>query len=87
MQMLLLDFLDAFCRHFGNDGAILTEGRFITGHSLTNSIFDFQGELDWEDEPAVVSNLTMLAIFGIEDPVRPEVSNRRVHVVFVRNWL
>ena len=45
---------------------------------MTNFIFNFQGELDWEDEAAVVSNLTMLAIFGIEDPVRPEVSNRIV---------
>jgi Ca2+ transporting ATPase len=28
---------------------------------------------DWEDELAVVSELTCLGIVGIEDPVRPEV--------------
>lgn len=31
------------------------------------------GVPDWEDESAVVSELTCLAIVGIEDPVRPEV--------------
>lgn len=29
---------------------------------------------DWDDELAVVSELTCLGIVGIEDPVRPEVS-------------
>ena len=29
--------------------------------------------IDWEDEKAVVSNLTCIAIVGIQDPVRPEV--------------
>ena len=31
---------------------------------------------DWEDEFAVVSELTCLGIVGIEDPVRPEVSDK-----------
>lgn len=30
---------------------------------------------DWEDEEAVVSDLTALGVVGIEDPVRPEVSS------------
>lgn len=32
------------------------------------------GEIDFESEEAVVSNLTLLAIVGIEDTVREEVS-------------
>jgi len=30
-------------------------------------------EPDWDKEDVVISNLTCLAIVGIEDPVRPEV--------------
>lgn len=33
------------------------------------------GVPDWEDEDAIVKDLTCLAIVGIEDPVRPEVPN------------
>ena len=29
---------------------------------------------DWEDEDEIVSELTCVAVVGIEDPVRPEVS-------------
>ncbi|CAL4080522.1 unnamed protein product, partial [Meganyctiphanes norvegica] len=28
---------------------------------------------DWDNEDAIISNLTLLAILGVEDPVRPEV--------------
>ena len=35
-----------------------------------------EGEPDWEDEEAIVSRLTCLAIIGIEDPVRPEVGGQ-----------
>jgi len=31
-------------------------------------------EPDWEDEDNIVSELTCIAVVGIEDPVRPEVS-------------
>ena len=31
------------------------------------------GDRDWDDETAVVSQLTLLCVVGIEDPVRPEV--------------
>ena len=30
-------------------------------------------EPDWEDEDSIVSDLTCIAVVGIEDPVRPEV--------------
>uniref|UniRef100_A0A183BP50 Calcium-transporting ATPase n=1 Tax=Globodera pallida TaxID=36090 RepID=A0A183BP50_GLOPA len=33
----------------------------------------FGGEIDWDDENAVVSDLTVIAIVGIQDPVRTEV--------------
>lgn len=35
--------------------------------------FEDQGDRDWDDEAAVVSQLTLLCVVGIEDPVRPEV--------------
>ncbi|XP_068450002.1 plasma membrane calcium-transporting ATPase 1-like [Clinocottus analis] len=34
---------------------------------------DFTEEPDWEDETSVLSDLTCIAVVGIEDPVRPEV--------------
>ncbi|CAA9999124.1 unnamed protein product [Nesidiocoris tenuis] len=34
---------------------------------------DLDSQVDWDDESAVVSKLTALAVVGIEDPVRPEV--------------
>lgn len=43
------------------------------GQSQANEI-QMEGEPNWEDEESVVSRLTCLAIIGIEDPVRPEVS-------------
>ncbi|KAL3070900.1 hypothetical protein niasHS_017025 [Heterodera schachtii] len=33
----------------------------------------FGGEIDWDDESAVISDLTVVAIVGIQDPVRSEV--------------
>ena len=38
-------------------------------------------EINWEDEDAIVSGLTSLAICGIEDPVRPEVRISNYNVV------
>lgn len=38
-------------------------------------------EINWEDEDAIVSGLTSLAICGIEDPVRPEVRISNCNVV------
>jgi len=34
----------------------------------------YRDDIDWEDEDFVVSRLTSIAICGIEDPVRPEVT-------------
>lgn len=34
---------------------------------------EYAGEMDWSVEREVVSDLTFLALFGIQDPVRPEV--------------
>ncbi len=36
---------------------------------------------DWDNEDQVVSELTLVGIVGIEDPVRPEVSQCTVRVV------
>uniref|UniRef100_A0AC34FQ18 Cation-transporting P-type ATPase N-terminal domain-containing protein n=1 Tax=Panagrolaimus sp. ES5 TaxID=591445 RepID=A0AC34FQ18_9BILA len=33
----------------------------------------FSGSVDWEDEKAVLNDLTCLLVVGIQDPVRPEV--------------
>ena len=42
---------------------------------------------DWEDELAVVSQLTCLGIVGIEDPVRPEVSENSTFMMFILNYI
>lgn len=34
---------------------------------------DVAGDVDWEDEDAIIGDLTLVGIVGIEDPVRPEV--------------
>src|SRR5687768_3077510 len=39
-----------------------------------------EAEPDWEDEDAIITRLTCLAIVGIEDPVRPEVSLKRAFI-------
>ena len=42
--------------------------------SLAYREFPAGEEVPWDEENNIVSNLTMVAIVGIEDPVRPEVS-------------
>ena len=32
-----------------------------------------EGDINWEDEEAIQNGMTLLAIIGIQDPVRPEV--------------
>jgi len=44
----------------------------VCNHQIFTS-FIHTGLPDWEDEDEIVSDLTCLAIVGIEDPVRPEV--------------
>lgn len=47
-----------------------------------------EGEPDWEDEEAIVSRLTCLAIIGIEDPVRPEVSDFLLFIyIFAKKFI
>ncbi|KAG8183112.1 hypothetical protein JTE90_024422 [Oedothorax gibbosus] len=47
---------------------------FVPGDSNINPNQErCDGEPDWEDETAIVQNLTCICIVGIEDPVRPEV--------------
>ncbi|KRX49638.1 Plasma membrane calcium-transporting ATPase 3 [Trichinella murrelli] len=38
-----------------------------------NNQMQYRGQIDWDDENAVVKDLTCIAIVGIQDPVRPEV--------------
>lgn len=38
------------------------------------SWFAADAEPDWENEREILSQLTCIAVVGIEDPVRPEVS-------------
>lgn len=35
-----------------------------------------EGEPNWDNEGHILSGLTCIAVVGIEDPVRPEVSDR-----------
>uniref|UniRef100_A0A0K0ED38 Calcium-transporting ATPase n=1 Tax=Strongyloides stercoralis TaxID=6248 RepID=A0A0K0ED38_STRER len=41
-------------------------------HKNVNDIA-FDGDIDWDNENAVVNDLTLIGIVGIQDPVRPEV--------------
>lgn len=45
---------------------------FVRGKAEPNQVL-IDKEPDWDDEHNIVSNLTAIAIVGIEDPVRPEV--------------
>ncbi|XGW27757.1 hypothetical protein V3C99_007945 [Haemonchus contortus] len=42
------------------------------GHVGENQIA-YTGQIDWDNEDGVLSDLTAIAIMGIQDPVRPEV--------------
>ena len=42
-------------------------------------------EPDWDDETGIITNLTCIAIVGIEDPVRPEVICLNPRGVYFRN--
>lgn len=49
------------------------------GNSVNESFlsclwFAGDAEPDWENEREILSQLTCIAVVGIEDPVRPEVS-------------
>ncbi|XP_013381332.1 plasma membrane calcium-transporting ATPase 2 [Lingula anatina] len=45
---------------------------FVKHNPATNEVH-FDSEPNWDDEDSIVSGLTLIAITGIEDPVRPEV--------------
>ncbi|TMS39298.1 hypothetical protein L596_005846 [Steinernema carpocapsae] len=45
---------------------------YVPGNAQENQI-NFAGEVDWDNEDAVVNDLTAICIVGIQDPVRPEV--------------
>uniref|UniRef100_A0A0N4Z4H1 Calcium-transporting ATPase n=1 Tax=Parastrongyloides trichosuri TaxID=131310 RepID=A0A0N4Z4H1_PARTI len=40
---------------------------------MEENVFSFDGDIDWDNESAIIDNLTLVAIVGIQDPVRPEV--------------
>jgi len=40
-------------------------------------------EPDWDDEMTIITDLTCIAIVGIEDPVRPEVRHCVVVVLII----
>ncbi|KHJ92662.1 putative calcium-translocating P-type ATPase, PMCA-type [Oesophagostomum dentatum] len=43
------------------------------GSAIGENQIAYHGEIDWDNEDAVVNDLTAIAIVGIQDPVRPEV--------------
>uniref|UniRef100_A0A1I7Y0Y4 Calcium-transporting ATPase n=1 Tax=Steinernema glaseri TaxID=37863 RepID=A0A1I7Y0Y4_9BILA len=45
---------------------------YVPGNAEENQV-NFAGEIDWDNEDAIVNDLTAVAIVGIQDPVRPEV--------------
>jgi len=44
-------------------------------------------EPNWEDEMTIITDLTCIAIVGIEDPVRPEVCFRRRCLFLKSEWV
>uniref|UniRef100_A0A158R686 Calcium-transporting ATPase n=1 Tax=Syphacia muris TaxID=451379 RepID=A0A158R686_9BILA len=46
---------------------------YVHGIANTENQIAFNGEIDWENEDAIVNDLTAIALVGIQDPVRPEV--------------
>ncbi|CAG0922171.1 unnamed protein product [Notodromas monacha] len=47
--------------------------RDFVPHKAEINQVHYETEPNWEDETNIITNLTCLSIFGIEDPVRPEV--------------
>jgi len=52
---------------------------FVPGKAEINQVH-IDNEPNWDDEENTVNNLTCLGLVGIEDPVRPEVSEIYVAV-------
>ena len=48
---------------------------YVKRKSNSPNEIQIHNEPDWDDEESIVSQLTCLAIVGIEDPVRSEVSH------------
>ncbi|KAI1715124.1 e1-E2 ATPase domain-containing protein [Ditylenchus destructor] len=46
---------------------------YVPGNQAEENEVNVAGDIDWEDEDAVVHDLTCVAITGIQDPVRAEV--------------
>lgn len=40
------------------------------GNTKENQVV-YAGDIDWDDEDSIVGDLTVIAIIGIQDPVRP----------------
>jgi hypothetical protein len=77
-----------------NDPDVISQRKLSVGSSTSNAA-SLHGQqinsseskdVDLDDENQVVSGLTLLAIVGVEDPVRPEVGihNTFVHIRFIR---
>ena len=50
------------------------DSRKSSGVSLDLKRSDSESYINWDEEEEVASNMILIAIIGIEDPVRPEVS-------------
>uniref|UniRef100_F1KQN1 Calcium-transporting ATPase n=1 Tax=Ascaris suum TaxID=6253 RepID=F1KQN1_ASCSU len=46
---------------------------YVPGGNVKENEVAYAGEIDWDNEDAIVNDLTAIAIVGIQDPVRPEV--------------
>lgn len=45
---------------------------FVPSNPEINQV-QYSGEINWDDEDAIVKDLTCICLVGIQDPVRPEV--------------
>ncbi|KAI1726179.1 e1-E2 ATPase domain-containing protein [Ditylenchus destructor] len=46
---------------------------YVPGKQAVDNEFNFDDDIDWDNEDAVINDLTAIAITGIQDPVRSEV--------------
>lgn len=71
MNKLIADVIEPMAEN-GLRTLSLAYREFVPGHPELNQTH-IDAEPDWYNEDEIISNLTVICVVGIEDPVRPEV--------------
>jgi len=56
---------------------------FVPGKAQINEVH-IDSEPCWDEESAIVTNLTCIGVVGIEDPVRPEVKKNKYFLLILQ---